>query len=134
MRKVAVITGTRAEYGLLYWIIQGIEDDLDLELQLIVTGMHLSPEFGMTINSIDESKTPITKKIETLLSSDTPIGISKSMGLGMISFCEAYHELEHRPLFSTWRSLRNFFCCICSHGNSHTCCALSWWRSYRRTN
>lgn len=94
MRKVAVITGTRAEYGLLYWIIQGIEDDLDLELQLIVTGMHLSPEFGMTINSIDESKTPITKKIETLLSSDTPIGISKSMGLGMISFCEAYHELE----------------------------------------
>ena len=92
MRKVAVITGTRAEYGLLYWIIQGIEDDLDLELQLIVTGMHLSPEFGMTINSIDESKTPITKKIETLLSSDTPIGISKSMGLGMISFCEAYHE------------------------------------------
>ena len=93
-RKIAVITGTRAEYGLLYWIIKGIRDDPELELQLMVTGMHLSPEFGMTVNSILEDDFPITKKIETLLSSDTPIGVSKSMGLGMISFSEAFIELE----------------------------------------
>lgn len=93
-RKIAVITGTRAEYGLLYWIIEGIKDDPELELQLLVTGMHLSPEFGMTVSSIMEAGIPITKKIETLLSSDTPIGISKSMGLGMISFSEAFAELE----------------------------------------
>ncbi len=93
-RKIAVITGTRAEYGLLYWIIKGIVDDPELELQLMVTGMHLSPEFGMTVDSIVEDEIPITKKIETLLSSDSSIGISKSMGLGMISFSEAFTELE----------------------------------------
>lgn len=93
-KKIAVVTGTRAEYGLLYWVIKGIKDDHDLELQLLVTGMHLSPEFGMTVNKIEEDEIPITKKIETLLSSDTTIGISKSMGLGMISFAEAFSELE----------------------------------------
>jgi len=93
-KKIAVVTGTRAEYGLLYWVIKGINDDPDLELQLLVTGMHLSPEFGMTVNKIEEDEIPIKKRIETLLSSDTPIGISKSMGLGMISFAEAFSELE----------------------------------------
>lgn len=93
-RKIAVITGTRAEYGLLFWVIKEIIADPELELQLMVTGMHLSPEFGMTVNSIEEDEIPITKKIETLLSSDTSIGISKSMGLGMISFAEAYAELK----------------------------------------
>ena len=53
MRKIAVVTGTRAEYGLLYWIIKGIHEDPDLELQLIVTGMHLCPEFGMTVKEIE---------------------------------------------------------------------------------
>ena len=54
MRKIAVVTGTRAEYGLLYWIIKGIHDDPELELQLIVTGMHLSPEFGLTVREIEK--------------------------------------------------------------------------------
>lgn len=93
-RKIAVITGTRAEYGLLYWVIKGIKDDPELELQLMVTGMHLSPEFGMTVNSIEEEGITITKRIEILLSSDTTIGISKSMGLGMISFAEAFDEVK----------------------------------------
>ena len=93
-KKIAVITGTRAEYGLLYWVIKGIVDDPELELQLMVTGMHLSPEFGMTVDTIVEDEIQISKKIETLLSSDSSIGISKSMGLGMISFAEAFAELE----------------------------------------
>ena len=93
-RKITVITGTRAEFGLLYWVIKEIQDDHDLELQLVVTGMHLSPEFGLTVKDIEEHDIPIAKKIETLLSSDTSIGISKSMGLGMISFSEVFDELD----------------------------------------
>jgi len=92
-RKICVLTGTRAEYGLLYWLMKEIEKDKDLELQLIVTGMHLSPEFGLTYKEI-EKDFKIDKKIEMLLSSDTSIGISKSMGLAQISFTEAYEELQ----------------------------------------
>lgn len=93
MRKICVITGTRAEYGLLFWLMKEIEDDADLELQLIVTGMHLSPEFGLTYKEIEKDFT-ITKKIEMLLSSDTSVGISKSMGLAQISFAESFEELK----------------------------------------
>ncbi|MBV6493609.1 MAG: GDP/UDP-N,N'-diacetylbacillosamine 2-epimerase (hydrolyzing) [Turneriella sp.] len=93
MRKICVITGTRAEYGLLYWLMKEIEADPDLQLQLIVTGMHLSPEFGLTYKEI-EKEFKIDKKIEMLLSSDTAIGISKSMGLAQIGFAEAYEELK----------------------------------------
>lgn len=94
MRKICLITGSRAEYGLLYWLIKEIQDDSDLELQLIATGMHLSPEFGLTYRQIEKDGFKIDKKIEMLLSSDTPIGISKSMGLGMIGFAEAYSEVH----------------------------------------
>ncbi len=92
-RKVCVVTGTRAEYGLLYWLMKEIEQDEALELQLIVTGMHLSPEFGLTYRDI-EREFKISKRIEMLLSSDSEVGISKSMGLAQISFAEAYEELK----------------------------------------
>ena len=92
-RKICVVTGTRAEYGLLYWLMKEIEADKELQLQLVVTGMHLSPEFGLTYKEI-EKEFKIDKKIEMLLSSDTSIGISKSMGLAQISFAEAYEELK----------------------------------------
>ena len=92
-RKVCVVTGTRAEYGFLFWLMKEIEADTDLELQIIATGMHLSPEFGLTYKEI-EKDFKIDKKIEILLSSDTPIGISKSMGLAQISFAESYDELK----------------------------------------
>ncbi|MCG3663356.1 UDP-N-acetylglucosamine 2-epimerase [Aliarcobacter butzleri] len=93
MKKICVVTGTRAEYGLLYWLLKEIEADKELELQLIVTGMHLSPEFGLTYKDI-EKEFKIDKKIEMLLSSDTSVSISKSMGLAQISFAEAYDELK----------------------------------------
>mgnify|MGYP000946231289 CR=1 FL=1 len=93
-RKICVITGTRAEYGLLYWVMKSIESQSDLKLQLIVTGMHLSPEFGLTYKQIEQDGFVINKKLEILLSSDTPVGISKSMGLGMISFAETFLELN----------------------------------------
>lgn len=93
MKKICVVTGTRAEYGLLYWLMKEIEVDPQLQLQLIVTGMHLSSEFGLTYREIENEFT-ISKKIEMLLSSDSPIGISKSMGLAQISFAEAFAELQ----------------------------------------
>ena len=93
-RKVCVITGTRAEYGLLQPLIEEIKNDSSLELQLIVTGMHLSPEFGLTYREIERAGYTIDEKIEILLSSDTSTGISKSMGLALIGFAEAYKRLD----------------------------------------
>lgn len=94
MKKVCVVTGTRAEYGLLRPLIKKINKDESLELQLIATGMHLSPEFGMTYNNIVEDGYEVNEKIEILLSSDTSVGISKSMGLATISFAEAFERLK----------------------------------------
>lgn len=93
-RKICVITGTRAEYGLLRWIMQGIKDDSELTLQVIATGMHLSPEFGLTYREIEKDGFRIDRKVEMLTSSDTPVGIAKSMGLGMIGFADALNELR----------------------------------------
>ena len=93
-RKICVITGTRAEYGLLRWVMQDIKDDAHLTLQIIVTGMHLSPEFGLTHREIEADGFRIDRKVEMLTSSDTPMGIAKSMGLGLIGFADALSELQ----------------------------------------
>ena len=93
-KKVCIVTGTRAEYGILSQLIKKIKEDNEIKLQLIVTGMHLSPEFGLTYRQIEEDGFFIDEKIEILLSSDTDIGISKSMGLALISFSEAYQRLK----------------------------------------
>ncbi len=92
-RKVCVVTGTRAEYGLLFWLMKEIDAADDLELQVVVTGMHLSPEFGLTYRQIEADGFTIARKVEMLLSSDSSIGITKSMGLAMIGFADAYAEL-----------------------------------------
>jgi GDP/UDP-N,N'-diacetylbacillosamine 2-epimerase (hydrolysing) len=89
-----VVTGNRAEYGLLRWVMQGIQDSELLDLQLIVTGMHMSPEFGLTVQDIEVDGFRIDRKVEMLLSSDTPVGITKSMGLAMIGFADALAELQ----------------------------------------
>lgn len=93
-RKICVITGTRAEYGLMRWVMQGVKDDPELTLLIIATGMHLSPEFGLTYREIEQDGFLINRKVEMLTSSDTPVGIAKSMGLGMIGFADALHELK----------------------------------------
>jgi GDP/UDP-N,N'-diacetylbacillosamine 2-epimerase (hydrolysing) len=93
-RKICVITGTRAEYGLLRWVMQGIKDDPELTLQIIATGMHLSPEFGLTYQAIEQDGFQIDRKVEMLTSSDTSVGIAKSMGLGMIGFADALAQLQ----------------------------------------
>ncbi len=93
-RKICVVTGTRAEYGLLYWVLKVLQSEPELELQLVVSGMHLSPEFGSTYKFIEEDGFEITEKVEMLLSSDTPVGITKSIGLAVLSFAECLERLK----------------------------------------
>lgn len=93
-RTICVVTGSRADYGLLRWVMEGIRNAPDLELQLIVTGMHLSPEFGLTYREIEKDGFCINYKIEMLLSSDTSVGVAKAMGLGLIGFSDALNQLQ----------------------------------------
>ena len=93
MRKICVITGTRAEFGLLRPLIELINEDKELQLQLIATGMHLSPEFGYTLNEITEAGFMVDKKVECLLSSDSSVGVSKTIALAVSGFADALAEL-----------------------------------------
>jgi GDP/UDP-N,N'-diacetylbacillosamine 2-epimerase (hydrolysing) len=93
-KKICVVTGTRAEYGLLRWLMDGIQKSNVLDLQIIATGMHLSPEFGLTYKEIEKDGFKIDRKVEMLVSSDSANGIVKSMGLGMIGFTDAIEELK----------------------------------------
>lgn len=92
MIKICVITGTRADYGLLYWTMKAIKEDPNIELSVCVTGMHLSPEFGLTYKQIEFDGFQIDGKVEMLLSSDTSVGISKSMGLAQIGFADFFER------------------------------------------
>jgi len=93
-RKICVVTGSRADFGLLYWLMKGIQEADDLKLQIIATGTHLSPEFGLTFKEIEQGGFTIDKKVEMILSADTPSAIAKSTGLGLISIADAFSELE----------------------------------------
>lgn len=93
MRKICVITGTRAEYGIMSRLMHLIDNDCDLQLQIIATNMHLSPEFGLTYKEIEADGFKIDKKVEMLLSSDTPAGTIKSMGVELIGLADAIGEL-----------------------------------------
>jgi GDP/UDP-N,N'-diacetylbacillosamine 2-epimerase (hydrolysing) len=93
-RKICVVTGTRAEYGLLRWVMQSIRETPELALQVMATGMHLSPEFGLTYRDIENDGFRVDRKVEMLLSSDTPAALAKAMGLGMIGFGDAFQQLE----------------------------------------
>ena len=93
-RKICVVTGSRADYGLLYWLMKEIQFDPGLQLQVAATGMHLSPEFGLTYKAIEADGFPIDARVEMLLSSDTPAGVAKSIGLGVIGFADALERLR----------------------------------------
>jgi GDP/UDP-N,N'-diacetylbacillosamine 2-epimerase (hydrolysing) len=88
-KSVCVVTGSRAEYGLLRWAMEEIQASSSLELRVIVTGAHLSPEFGMTASEIESDGFAIDQRVEMLLSADTPTAITKSIGLGLIGFADA---------------------------------------------
>lgn len=91
-KNIAVLTAARAEYGLLSPVIKKLMLNREINVNIVVTGMHLSPEFGLTFKEIEKDGIKIDKKIEILLSSDTPVSVSKSMGLALISFSEYFEE------------------------------------------
>jgi len=92
-RKICFVTGTRAEFGLLKLLIHEVQTSPELELQLVATGMHLSPEFGLTYQEIEKTGIAIDARVEMLLSADTATAISKSMGLGLISYADVFARL-----------------------------------------
>ena len=94
MRKICVITGSRAEFGLLRWLMEAIERSPAMALQVVATGSHLSPEFGLTYREIEAAGFTIDRKVEMLMSSDTSTGVTKSIGLGVIGFADALRELD----------------------------------------
>ena len=94
MRKICVVTGSRAEYGLLSGLMHAIQNDAGLQLQVIATNMHLSPEFGLTYREIERDGFKIDKKVQMLLSSDTANATTKSVGLATIGFADAYEDLQ----------------------------------------
>lgn len=94
MRKICVVTGTRAEYGILSHLMQLVKDCSDLILQIIVTNMHLSPEFGLTYKEIEQDGFSIDKKVYMLLSADTANATAKSVGLATIGFADAFEDLN----------------------------------------
>jgi UDP-N-acetylglucosamine 2-epimerase (non-hydrolysing)/GDP/UDP-N,N'-diacetylbacillosamine 2-epimerase (hydrolysing) len=93
-RKICVVTGSRADYGLLYWVMKDIQEDSDLVLRVAVTGMHLSPEFGLTSRIIEADGFPVSARVDSLLSGDTPAVITKSIGRGVIGFADAFERLQ----------------------------------------
>ena len=126
MKKICVVSGTRAEYGLLRWVMEGIRQSSELELQLLVTGMHLSSEFGMTVNVIEDDGFTVDRKIEMLLSSDTAVGVTKSMGLGMIGFADALAELKP-DLLMLLGDRYEIFTAASSAMIASSNCAPAWW-------
>jgi UDP-N-acetylglucosamine 2-epimerase (non-hydrolysing)/GDP/UDP-N,N'-diacetylbacillosamine 2-epimerase (hydrolysing) len=92
-RRICVVSTTRADYGLLYWLMKAIQDDPDLELSVVATGMHLVPEFGMTVDDIEAGGFTIDKRVEILISSDSRSAIVKSMGVAMIAFADALKDI-----------------------------------------
>jgi GDP/UDP-N,N'-diacetylbacillosamine 2-epimerase (hydrolysing) len=93
-RKICVVTGSRADYGLLRSVMQGIKNDPNLSIQVIVTGMHLSPTFGLTYKEIESDGFFIDEKVEVITELDTPEEISQSIAKGIIGCAKAFNRLE----------------------------------------
>lgn len=93
-RKICVVTGSRAEYGLLYWVMRDMKDDPEIELQLAVTGTHLSAAHGGTVQIIEQDNFTVNKRVELDLSHDNDIDIACAVGTGVGGFAEAFEELR----------------------------------------
>ena len=93
-RRIAVVTTSRADYSHLYWPLKLLSEHPDVDLRLIAMASHLSPEFGATIREIERDGFPIAARLETLLSSDTDIGMAKSIGVAVLSLADTLGELR----------------------------------------
>ncbi|MFA7410402.1 MAG: UDP-N-acetylglucosamine 2-epimerase, partial [Bacteroidales bacterium] len=94
MRKICVVTTCRAEYGLLFWLMKEIQADPELQLQLVVTGTHLSPEFGSTVNLIREDGFRIDRQFDLQLKGDKVTDITHSLAVALDGFASAFHTLR----------------------------------------
>ena len=93
-RRIAVVTTSRADYSHLYWPLRLLKEDPRVELKLIVMGAHLSPEFGATIHEIEKDGFAIAARIECLLSSDSDVGMAKTIGLATLSLADVLGEMR----------------------------------------
>lgn len=91
-RKICVVSTSRADFGLLYWLLRELRQDREVELQLVVTGMHLAPEFGLTVREV-EADFPVARRVDMLLAGDSDVAAIKSIGVGLVSFADALSEL-----------------------------------------
>ena len=107
-RNICVATTSRADYGLLYHLLREIQADPGLRLQIIAAAMHMSPEFGLTYRQIEQDGFEIDKKIDMLLSADSEAAVAKSIGVGLISFADALHELCSRRSWCFWGTGSSF--------------------------
>ncbi len=93
-KKICVVTGSRSEYGILYHTLKSIRASGNLELSLVVTGAHLSKKFGFTVDEIIKDGFKISDRVDMLMSSDSPPGIGKSIGVGVIGFVACFKRLK----------------------------------------
>ena len=117
-RKICVVTGSRAEYGLLKKIIAGIDKSKNLKLILLVTGAHLSQEFGLTVNEIENDGNRITDKVNILVGSDSPKAICKSLGIGIKGFADKFNFYKPDLLIVLGDRYEIFSAAI----SAHVCC------------
>lgn len=133
-RTIGVVTTSRSDYGIYLPLLRRIQADPDLYLMLFVGGMHLSPEFGMTVHEIERDGFPITERVEMLLSSDSPEGVSKAVGLGIIGFAQTFARLrpdillvlgDRFEMFGAAVAALPFKLCVGHiHGGESTCGAI----------
>jgi UDP-hydrolysing UDP-N-acetyl-D-glucosamine 2-epimerase len=94
MRRIGVVTTSRADYGIYRPLLRGIMADPALELELIVSGMHLCPQFGLTVGEIEAEGLPIARRVETILPGDSPLDVASSLGLGVSRLAPVLAELR----------------------------------------
>lgn len=93
-RKICVVSGSRADYGYLYWLLQSLKDDVGTELQLVATGMHLCREFGSTYKDIEADGFALSAKVDMMLAGDSAECTAKSIGVGVIGFADVFARLQ----------------------------------------
>src|SRR3989442_466383 len=94
MREIAVVTVARSDFGIYLPLLKAIRANPDLRLRILVSGTHLSPEFGLTVREIEEAGLEIFERIESLIASDTPAAIAKSIGLGVVGFAQLFSRYK----------------------------------------
>jgi UDP-N-acetylglucosamine 2-epimerase (non-hydrolysing)/GDP/UDP-N,N'-diacetylbacillosamine 2-epimerase (hydrolysing) len=93
-RKIAVVTTSRADYSHLYWPLREFSAHPDVDLKIVVMGAHLSPEFGSTIQEIEKDGFNIDARVECLLSSDTDVGMAKTIGVATLSLADVFGQMR----------------------------------------